>query len=133
MCERNNILLEEVNAAGHKFSKEPTHPNSEQDKSFADIEKQLAEQFSKELGFNRDSKNNGGSQGFSNSGFGNPNGGFGNPNQGFGDQSGQGGFYNNNPNYPGYCDNSNQSNKYDFNPYKGTSSLNHGPSYYTPS
>lgn len=47
MCERNNIPLEEINAAGHKFSKEPQHPNSEHDKSFADIERQLAEQLQK--------------------------------------------------------------------------------------
>jgi len=47
MCERNNIQLEEINVAGHKFSKDPHPPGSEHDKSFADIEKQLAEQFQK--------------------------------------------------------------------------------------
>lgn len=115
MCERNNIDLEVVNAAGHRFSPDPHPANRESNKSFSDIERQLAEQFQKQInvqsqgqGFNGPNGGQGfyngpppvnpqGGQGFyggqggwgSNSGFGPNQGGF-NPQGGFGGN--QGGF-----------------------------------------
>lgn len=84
------------------------------------------------FGNNQGGNNQGGFGGGFNGGFHQDNyfnGGFG----GQGGQGGQGGFYNPNSNHGGYYDNSQPTNKYDSNPYKGASSLNHGPTYFTPS
>ena len=42
MSERNGIELEEINAAGHKFTRDPNPIPSNKDDSFVDLEKQLA-------------------------------------------------------------------------------------------
>lgn len=48
--ERNNIALEEINLAGHKFSKDfhPTNPAIKED-SFADLERKLAEEMNNKM------------------------------------------------------------------------------------
>lgn len=129
MSERNNIELEAINAAGHKFSKDPQHPQTEVDKSFSDIEKQLADQFQKEMG-NNNNNNGNRNPGGNNGGFGgNPGyggyGGFGGgvtpgvPG-GFGGNGGWQGF-NNVPNLPPAAYYHNPHQNFGVNPYKGAS------------
>lgn len=109
MGERNNISIEEINMAGHKFEKNPEPPLRESARKFNDIEKQLAEEFKKNLDLN-DGNNSfgeggqGGQGGYGQGGFGEGQGGFGQGGYGQGSFGGQGGFggnqgYNNQPQY----------------------------------
>ena len=99
MSERNNISLEEINVAGHKFTVDfnPIPEPSKKEDSFADLERQLKDKLNVT----------------------DPNlgpGGF-NPNQGYNPNQGGMGFNPNQPSGMGY--NPNQPSGNGFNPNQG--------------